>query len=313
MKTIIGHSHIQEYLATVLANKKQAHAYIFSGPAHVGKSTIAEWFINTLLCDDRCRIDIHKKHEQVYPDFYFIERESDKKNISVEQMRDLKASLSMTSLMNSYKVVVIDQAQFLNESSSNALLKVLEEPIGKTCIILLAEDESRILPTLRSRSVAVRFDLVSQQELSAYAQAHGAGYSKEILEQMVRMSQGRPGLLIHYLRNKEEFDILQKRIATLIDVLSSDLVARFAYIEEVQDKELVCADVEAIAHDCLAIKTNRPGNVILFSHIEQLRKLAERLSFEQIQSLMRQVIEFKKAQAYNVNQQLYLENIFAII
>ncbi len=313
MKKIIGHHHIQEYLTTVLAHKKQAHAYIFSGPAHVGKSTVAEWFINTLLCDDRCRIDIHKKHEQVYPDFYFIEREADKKNISVEQMRDLKASLSMTSLMNSYKVVVIDQAQFLNESSSNALLKVLEEPTGKTCIILLTEDESRILPTLRSRSVTMRFDLVSREELSAYAHTHGAGYSKEVLEQMVRMSQGRPGLLMNYLRNKEEFDILQKRIETLLNVLRSDLVTRFAYIEDAEDKEVVCADLETVAHDCLAIKTNRPGNIILFSHMEQLQKLAEGLSFEQIQSLMRQVIEFKKAQAYNVNQQLYLENIFAIV
>lgn len=166
---IIGNSSVQEYLQKVIENKSFAHAYVFSGPQHIGKTTFAEWFINNIICDERCEIHLEEKHNQIYPDFYFLEREEGKKDISVEQVRKLIGSLQMTSLLGNYKVAVINGAEYLNSASSNALLKALEEPTSKTLLILLTSNEEHLLQTIRSRSVIIRLQSVSREEMTRYA------------------------------------------------------------------------------------------------------------------------------------------------
>lgn len=310
---IIGHEHIRNHLQKALDADACAHAYIFAGPQHVGKTVVLEWFISQVLGETVSTIDLTKKRNQAYPDFHYIEREEGKKDIGIDQIREMTNALKLSSFSNNYKIAVVQDAHFLNESSSNALLKTLEEPTKKTILFLLTDNEDRILPTIRSRSTFIRFDLVPIDVLRMYVKSRGEGLSREEQEQMVRMSQGRVGLLHTYLHNKEEFDILQKRIAKVVQTLQSSVVERFTYIAEQEGYEILIDDIERVFHDCLAIKTNRSGNVILFSHLEEIQKLAEKLSFDQLQSLVRQILELKKAQSYNVNQQLYLENIFAII
>src|SRR3989344_1191746 len=164
---IVGHSHIVSYLQNSLNNLKLAHAYLFVGLDHVGKAAVAGYFINSLVCQNlevealavpcgecqSCRQALSGNH----PDVYWLARELNektdklKKNISIEQVRQLQNKLSLRSFLNSYKIAVVSEAQTLSAEAANSLLKTLEEPSARTVLILLAENLARLPQTIVSR------------------------------------------------------------------------------------------------------------------------------------------------------------------
>ena len=137
--TIIGHERATSYLEKILANKKMAHAYLFEGISGLGKRTVAEIFAAGILGGDADKLRLH-------PDFIFLELGINektgkvKKNIGIEEVREVIRRLSFTPMQSSFKVAIIDNAETLSIEAANALLKTLEEPSGRACIILIAED-----------------------------------------------------------------------------------------------------------------------------------------------------------------------------
>ena len=135
---IIGHNKITSFLETGIKNDKLSHAYLFHGPKSIGKKTLTKQFILNLLCHtenpekpeipclncDSCR----QTQKNANPDVIWIKKEADKKNITVEQIRELEGKLSIHSFFKSYKIAVIENAEDMNLASANALLKTLEEP-----------------------------------------------------------------------------------------------------------------------------------------------------------------------------------------
>ena len=139
---ILGHQSIVNYLQTSIINQKINHAYIFYGPEHIGKSLVADYFVNSLQCEEfnnknkkipcqKCNA-CQQIEKGIHPDIYKVNKESDKKNISIEQVRNLQHKLSMRSFLTSYKVAIIDQAESISLEAANSLLKTIEEPTSKT-------------------------------------------------------------------------------------------------------------------------------------------------------------------------------------
>src|SRR3989344_337474 len=142
-----GNKHIIDFLQGGITASNLAHCYVFSGPRDLGKSTVARHFAISLLCDNfangrgtlpcgqclSCRQFAKKNHSDVY----YLRKLEDKKNIAIDQVREFIRSLSMGSLMGSYKIGIIAQAESLSIEAANALLKTLEEPKRKALVILL--------------------------------------------------------------------------------------------------------------------------------------------------------------------------------
>ena len=82
---------------------------------------------------------------------------SRKSVISVSQIRELQEKINKRAFLNSYKIVIIPEAECLNQESGNALLKTLEEPTAKTVIILIATSKENVLPTIISRCQKFKF------------------------------------------------------------------------------------------------------------------------------------------------------------
>lgn len=183
----IGHEAIVRILDASL--KDPAAAYLLVGPAHLGKRTLAERYIRLLL-----ELPPEDPHWHSHPDVFVLETAEGKAQISVEQVRDLRERVSMRPVRAPRLVVYLPAADRLNESGTNALLKVIEEPPAGAVFVLVAEDVGRLPLTVRSRSVVLPFGNVPIQAIADGLRARGVNPTEAMAR--AQSSRGRPGLAI---------------------------------------------------------------------------------------------------------------------
>ncbi len=152
-----------------------AQTYLFAGKSSVGRMTVAKAFAALLECKnpikdeagkiDSCGIcdDCKRILNSSHPDVRFISPIGNE--IKIEQVRDLQEMAVLKPTLGSWQIFIIDPAEKLNLSSSNALLKTLEEAPAHSLFILLASDTGAVLPTILSRSEIVRFNSPSHQQV----------------------------------------------------------------------------------------------------------------------------------------------------
>ena len=198
---IIGHQNIINFLENSLARNKLAHAYLFYGLNHLGKTTVALKFAQKLLGES---IGIN-------PDLFELQLLEDHKEIKIDQVREWRHFLCLKTYAGHYKVGIIHQAEYLNEESANALLKTIEEPSSKTIIILITSAWQQLLPTIISRSQKIHFLPVPSKLIEQALKGKIASQkeSKEILAfvQAIRENT-RP--VVTALEAVEALDIAQK-------------------------------------------------------------------------------------------------------
>ena len=197
---IIGHEKIISYFDNVIASHAPAQSYCFVGSDGVGKKTTARYLAAQLLKVSDKQLDTH-------PDFYYICRQIDektekiKKDISVAQGRQIKEKLGRKSWFCGYQVVIINEAELLNEESGNALLKNLEEAGGQRVFFLLTSDDSELLPTIRSSCQMFYFSAVDARVIEAGLIK--LGYAEALAAESAKLSWGRPGRAIALAGNDE--------------------------------------------------------------------------------------------------------------
>ncbi len=202
-KPIIGHTKVIDILGRSLKSERVAHAYLFIGPARVGKNTVAEWLARELVQDQNL---------EVHPDISVIQRETDaksgklKSSVSIEQIRSLRERLSMSSLYGGRKVAIVEEANQMNSAAANALLKTLEEPTPKTHLILIAAGRGQLPETIYSRCEVIRFELVSEESIrEALA---NTTLDAQTVDEIALHAAGRPGVAMNYA---DDLDALEER------------------------------------------------------------------------------------------------------
>lgn len=142
-------------------NKSLSHAYIFSGSAASDKDKLAEETAAAIVCSGEnrpCGIcsGCRKAMEHIHPDISIIAREKGKSEIYVSQIREIRADAAVLPNDAAKKVYIIKEAESMNSSAQNALLKLLEEPPSYCCFILVTENAGSLLQTVRSRCIEIR-------------------------------------------------------------------------------------------------------------------------------------------------------------
>ncbi len=219
---IIGHQRILNFLKKSVQNKRLAHAYLFTGTAHLGKKTVALEFIKML--------NGQEINQEVHPDILIIEPEVSEKEevkkekaISIEQARKVRRQMSLSAYQSEYKIALINQAERMTAEAGNCLLKTLEEPKGRAVLILVTANPELLLPTIVSRCQIIKFLPVSSKEIL-----------KTVPEKrIIRLANGRPGLAIQYSKNPELLARQDKIINQLEKLLRANLNERYQYIEEI--------------------------------------------------------------------------------
>lgn len=171
---IIGQRNQLDILRLALANNRLHHAYLFTGPEGVGKRTTALALAKALHCTEksgdfcgRCA-ECARVMARNHPDVRVIERLADKKEISIQQIRDMEKELRYRSFSGGRKIAIVDPATLLNPASQNALLKTLEEPPPDSLLILIAASAGALLPTLRSRCLQLSFGPLPRQLIAGF-------------------------------------------------------------------------------------------------------------------------------------------------
>ena len=149
---------------------KLPNVILLSGQKGLGKSTFAYHFINYLLSKSEeneyslkdFTINTNNStfkliQDQIHPNLFLLENILSEKDIKIDQVRKLLKYLSKSTYLQNLKIVLIDNAEFLNQNSSNALLKSLEEPTMNTFFFIINNSFSRVPDTIKSRCVEYKF------------------------------------------------------------------------------------------------------------------------------------------------------------
>lgn len=144
----------------LISSDRVPHAILLSGSKGLGKFDLAKNMAHMALCENlsttgpclHCSA-CHLYSSQNHPDFTIITAE--KSVIKVDQVRKLTKKIMLSSTKGQYKVVIVDNAEQMNKSAANALLKTLEEPPERVVVMLVTPEVGRLLPTIRSRCVKI--------------------------------------------------------------------------------------------------------------------------------------------------------------
>ena len=169
---LYGFSPFLNMMVKLYDSKRLPNKFILSGQKGIGKSTIAYHFINyifsknedhsyllnkNLILKDNRSYKLVKNNS--HPNFYCIDLQDGKKNIEISQIREMINYANKSSFNDKPRFVIIDGIEKLNSNSSNALLKIVEEPNKNLFFILIHDNQKRISATLKSRCVLFKLNL----------------------------------------------------------------------------------------------------------------------------------------------------------
>jgi DNA polymerase-3 subunit delta' len=239
---IIGHKEIIKALKASLAEAKTGHAYLFVGPAGVGKKTLARELAKNLLCSgsghcgdghsdltgecESCRL----MERGLHPDFIPISPIGN--SIKIEQLRELQRNAYLAPVLGIRKVFFFPDAEQLTEAAANSFLKILEEPPAGVVFLFTAVRMDHILPTIRSRCQVYQLFPVPPEEITTWLKQKGFAES-EALELGLKC-QGCPGAALNWNAKNQ---VQSETAITIHDILRQDLLALFKIAAEIEKKE----------------------------------------------------------------------------
>ena len=160
------------FISNLYINRKLPQTILFTGEKGIGKLNVAYHLINFILSKDEdneyCittnKINSNNRTynlllKNIHPNLFLISLKDKKKNIDIEQIKNMKNFLNITSFNNKPKIVLIDGSEYLNLSSSNSLLKSLEENLNNVFFILVHDIKKKLLTTIKSRCIQFKFFL----------------------------------------------------------------------------------------------------------------------------------------------------------
>lgn len=221
-------------LCRALAQDRLAHAYIFSGPAGVGKRCAAVGLAHALLCETAsgrgcgscaaCATVRAGSH----PDYHFTTTADGKQRLGVDQVRDMEQFLRLRPLRGGKKIAVVDPAQRLTPAAQSALLKVVEEPPGDAVLVLVTTSAANLARPLVSRCQQLRFARLPVADVEAVLRAR-PGPAADAADLLARYSRGSLGRAVSLDpdRLREERQQVIERCAALRGASFSSL-SKFA-------------------------------------------------------------------------------------
>jgi len=335
---IIGNDRAVAALERALREGRVAHAYLFAGPERVGKRTLALKLAQALNCDrlvgagastfggeERavepcsdcapCRRIAAGFHADVQTVTVEEGEDGAQKGIHVSQVRDVERSAALKPFEGRSRFVIIDPADEMNAAAQNAFLKTLEEPPPQVVFVLVTADESRLLPTIRSRCrrLELRLPAVAEVEVALTARA----VDPERARLLARLSRGRIGWALEaaddasLLERREELLAQARALASMSVAQRLELAERLAG-DFKRRPEALFAALEAWRdwwRDVLLVQAVADDGVANIDRLAELREDAARYGRDGVAAFVRAVGEAGLNLRENAQPRLVLETL----
>lgn len=344
LKDVLGQERALEILRGSITKNRIAHAYIFTGEDGIGKKFTAINIAKTLNCEqnttksprkatprdkfvtgsseidccDKCPSCI-KIDKAIHPDVFLLAPKNGQ--IKVETIRDLGKSLSYKAFEGKWKIVIIDNADTLNQSAANAFLKTLEEPPDQSLLMLISSMPELILSTIRSRCQRINFSPLPLNKISellenVYSVDGPQTQSDSPVMKKIRSKQtallsmlsgGRPGWALS--KNLlERRDIAFNEFKNLLKGIEENLWGdRDAMAEWFYWVQLWLRDIAVLK------ATSRADLLINQDREKEIKDISKKAELKDILKLSNTLYNIKELLRFNLNKQITLYHTYLLL
>jgi DNA polymerase-3 subunit delta' len=327
MWQVTGQDRAVSLLRRSLETGAVSHAYLFIGPAHSGKMTLALELARALNCEnaempcgtcDSCRKISEGKHADVQViGIGSTETDGESKSkteIGIEQIRRVQHAANLPPFEGKFKVFIVDGAESFSIEAANALLKTLEEPERNVVFILLATDATLLPETVVSRCQPVELIPVPAQKIEE-ALDKSWGIEPEKAALLARLSKGCFGWAVSAARDGTLLEQRAEVLDKILDVIEADYEERFAYSSQLatrfgRDRSYVFERLDLWLdwwRDLLLIKTGSVDNITNIDRLDELKEMSRRRSLSRIRDFIGSIRSAGKQLRRNANPRLVLE------
>jgi DNA polymerase-3 subunit delta' len=330
-ENFFGNRNVVQVLEDMVRDGRIPQTMLLAGPAGVGKATLVRRFAATLvggagkierddlsnaanqaMLAEREKLASEKRAEDPlllssHPDFVTFAPDGPLRQISIQQMRMLKDRAQFKPLHGKWRVFLIDGIDRANEQAANSLLKVLEEPPPHLIVMMTALNPYDLLPTIRSRSVQFQLAPLSDDEMRAFARAHGV---KDV-ERRLPLASGSPGLAASL--DLEAYDRRRAAMLKLLEVGAGRAAfaewvkqAEYISVRKTEKLEFYLEVLYLLLEDVLALQHH--GTTLRNPDIQrELTALSEGVSFEWIRTAVAKVDQLVELVRRNIQKSIALD------
>ncbi|MEM7336170.1 MAG: DNA polymerase III subunit delta' [Chloroflexota bacterium] len=325
---IVGHEWAVKLLQSAIEHDRIGHAYLITGPDHIGKSTLARIFAQAVNCQESdvpcgvCRackligVGRHMDMRIVTPEV----SGRGKLSIKIDTIRQLQQDLTLSAYEAKRKVAIIERFDATTIGAANAFLKTLEEPPKNVVIILTANDADTLLPTIasRCRTINLRPLSVSIIEQSLTTRWHVPEDQAELL---AHLSDGRLGWAVRAFEDNAVLEKRDEQLGFLYEALEGDIVRRFALADKLSRKSeqlpLLLQTWLSWWRDAVYLAQQDDINtaVVPFTNIDASEKLRLLVASWPKNVILESLTQTNQALQHiqsNANMRLVVENLFLI-
>ena len=305
---IIGNQDAKMYFEKAVRENQLSHSYIFEGAYGIGKNTFAIELAKFILCERKENSPCNECqsclmiNSQNHPDVIHIEK--DTKITKVETIREnIVREMEVKPYQSDYKIIIVKSADSISIQGQNAMLKTIEEPPSYGIIILICENISSLLPTIKSRCIVVRFNPINSEEMKEYLQDRGiTGVQQKVFE---KISNGSIGVINDILEDETYLEVRRKSIDYLKRLEKAQIIELYDIVKELTDDK---ENIERILefwllwyHDLAVVKATNTNDLYYKDYEQQLLDMSYKLTYNKVS----QNIEFIKSAILDIRQNIY--------
>jgi DNA polymerase-3 subunit delta' len=312
---ILGHNDIKSDLISEAKDGRESHAYIFAGPAGVGKFSAALAFSSFLLCGNKsgsdscgvcknCKMSLNFEH----PDVRIVTNElygvksGASEQISVDTVRKMKSEVFIKPYGDK-KIYIVPNAEKLTVQAQNSLLRILEEPPPYSTIILVCENLDAILPTVLSRCVLIRFGKVEKADICDYL-ANAVKIDVETAKIIAQISGGSVEKALNLSKNVEALDLRHNVIEGIVKLSGGKFADSYRFSAFLQKNkaraDFVGGIIQSFLSDLVKIKFESAEPIENLDKIDEIKSLAKKIPRDGLNKIIDNFLIFAKYLKANV-------------
>ncbi len=328
---LLGNDETKSRISDLIANSALPHALMIVGPEGSGKHTAAKEIAAAMNCTNKDNSDFpipcgicnncRRIYSGNFPDISYLSKRDGKATVGVEEVRDFRDDMFLSSTEADFKFYIIEEADLMTREAQNALLKVLEEPPENVYIILLCREADKILTTVKSRAQLIQIEIFSPDELKEHlVRLYSSGIEniqKDKLLGIILASGGVIGKALSLLDEGHIAKITEER--TLIRSFIEAIPKKVPFLDlhtvlsaMPKDRESLRSVFENIRNalrDMIAYKLSDDIRPIFFLNAEEVEKISECFSKGRLSQIYDLITDAISDLDKNVNISVLLTDI----